>query len=364
MSDNNDRNKKEEVVEAETTATPLPVQSNPNEILRPIEYEMKKSYIDYAMSVIVGRALPDVRDGLKPVHRRILYAMYDMGIASNKPHKKSARVVGECFIAGTRVLTQHGLIPIEKVKVGDIVYTQNGKCPVSELYEMPERDLVRITLESGLSVTATPSQLIKVISKDLTYQWKAAKDITDEDHLVMRIDYPKDLPYVSLPDLNGRKVRLDENLAYLLGQFLSDRNFRSQHKDSDNSSQLNFYSSSSFVIDKVRTALEEVFDHCGPVEEFMEYEKDGTLIYCVRVSSVVANMYLMSIFGVDDTWNAMTKHVPESLFRSPRSVIAALLSGIIDGDGSVNATRNTVQYGTVSNEWRTTYRPYTRALGS
>ena len=56
---------------------------------------MKKSYIDYAMSVIVGRALPDVRDGLKPVHRRILYGMYDLGMASNKPHKKSARVVGE-----------------------------------------------------------------------------------------------------------------------------------------------------------------------------------------------------------------------------------------------------------------------------
>lgn len=66
-----------------------------NLIKRPIEAEMKKCYIDYAMSVIVGRALPDVRDGLKPVHRRILYAMYDMGIASNKPHKKSARVVGD-----------------------------------------------------------------------------------------------------------------------------------------------------------------------------------------------------------------------------------------------------------------------------
>ncbi len=60
-----------------------------------IEDEMKKSYIDYAMSVIVMRALPDVRDGLKPVHRRILYAMSEAGMASNKPHKKSARIVGE-----------------------------------------------------------------------------------------------------------------------------------------------------------------------------------------------------------------------------------------------------------------------------
>ncbi|MFH1451490.1 MAG: DNA gyrase subunit A, partial [bacterium] len=56
---------------------------------------MKSSYIDYAMSVIVGRALPDVRDGLKPVHRRILFAMEEMGLEYNKPYKKSARVVGE-----------------------------------------------------------------------------------------------------------------------------------------------------------------------------------------------------------------------------------------------------------------------------
>jgi DNA gyrase subunit A len=62
---------------------------------RNIEDEMKTSYIDYAMSVIVGRALPDVRDGLKPVHRRILYTMDEMGLAHNKPYKKAARVVGD-----------------------------------------------------------------------------------------------------------------------------------------------------------------------------------------------------------------------------------------------------------------------------
>ena len=66
-----------------------------NLIMQPIESEMSRSYIDYSMSVIVGRALPDVRDGLKPVHRRILYAMNDLGIPYNRPHKKSARIVGE-----------------------------------------------------------------------------------------------------------------------------------------------------------------------------------------------------------------------------------------------------------------------------
>ena len=60
-----------------------------------IEDEMRRSYLDYAMSVIIGRALPDVRDGLKPVHRRVLWAMHELGNTYNKPYKKSARVVGD-----------------------------------------------------------------------------------------------------------------------------------------------------------------------------------------------------------------------------------------------------------------------------
>ena len=60
-----------------------------------IEEEMKKSYLDYAMSVIIGRALPDVRDGLKPVHRRVLYGMWESGNRAGRPYKKSARIVGD-----------------------------------------------------------------------------------------------------------------------------------------------------------------------------------------------------------------------------------------------------------------------------
>ncbi len=67
------------------------------EIVRDISQELKSSYIDYAMSVIVGRALPDVRDGLKPVQRRILYTMYEMGLFHNRPYKKCARIVGTCL---------------------------------------------------------------------------------------------------------------------------------------------------------------------------------------------------------------------------------------------------------------------------
>lgn len=74
-----------------------PDQTNDNNRILPvnIEEQMKTAYIDYSMSVIVGRALPDVRDGFKPVHRRVLFAMHELGINFNKPYKKSARIVGE-----------------------------------------------------------------------------------------------------------------------------------------------------------------------------------------------------------------------------------------------------------------------------
>jgi DNA gyrase subunit A len=68
---------------------------NPNRIPVNIEDEMKRSYMDYAMSVIIGRALPDIRDGLKPAHRRVLYAMRQMGLASNRAYRKCAKIVGE-----------------------------------------------------------------------------------------------------------------------------------------------------------------------------------------------------------------------------------------------------------------------------
>ena len=75
----------------------LPGNTTDLERIRPIdlEQEMKKSFISYAMAVIITRALPDVRDGLKPVHRRILYAMHELGVTPDKPFRKCARIVGD-----------------------------------------------------------------------------------------------------------------------------------------------------------------------------------------------------------------------------------------------------------------------------
>src|ERR1700752_1978905 len=84
----------------ELPLTPPPGGDGPGALnIQPvnIEEEMRRSYLDYSMSVIIGRALPDVKDGLKPVHRRILYAMHDMGLLHNRKHVKCAKVIGECL---------------------------------------------------------------------------------------------------------------------------------------------------------------------------------------------------------------------------------------------------------------------------
>ena len=81
---------------ADDITPPLPPSPPPSNFVPVnIEDEMRRSYVDYAMSVIIGRALPDVRDGLKPVHRRILYGMRDMGLTPNRPYRKCAKIVGE-----------------------------------------------------------------------------------------------------------------------------------------------------------------------------------------------------------------------------------------------------------------------------
>ena len=71
-----------------------------------IEAEMRKSYLDYSMSVIIGRALPDVRDGLKPVHRRILFGMYELGLTSTKPYRKCAKIVAKSSASIIRTATR------------------------------------------------------------------------------------------------------------------------------------------------------------------------------------------------------------------------------------------------------------------
>ena len=188
-----------------------------------IEEEMKDSYINYAMSVIVGRALPDVRDGLKPVHRRILYAMQDLNLEHSKPYKKSARIVGECFVEDTLVLSQRGLVPIQNIKQNDMVYTQKGTRRVTKLYEMPPKKLLKIKLSNGTSNIITPSQKLKVVNRNFEFEWKKASELKETDYIVLKAQYPKIKQKVKLQKPHPLNPGyLNENIAYLLGIFMSE----------------------------------------------------------------------------------------------------------------------------------------------
>jgi len=151
-----------------------------------IEDEMRQSYLDYAMSTIIARALPDVRDGLKPVHRRILMAMSDLNLTPAGQHRKSAKIVGECFVAGTLVSTPRGLIPIEALNAGDTVYTQTSLRPVTQAYVLPAQPLREVAFDNGATLRCTLGQQFKVWTPDLTPLWKTADELTPGEYVIAR----------------------------------------------------------------------------------------------------------------------------------------------------------------------------------
>ena len=150
-----------------------------------LEDEMRQSYLDYAMSVIVGRALPDVRDGLKPVHRRALYAMSELGNDWNKPYKKSARVVGDCFVKGALVHTENGLTPVEEIQPGCQIQLPDGRLSeVLQCFANPPSPVVKLKLSNGYHFVVTPGQLFRVLRDDLTIAWEKAEHLANQRILV------------------------------------------------------------------------------------------------------------------------------------------------------------------------------------
>ncbi|HWO63316.1 MAG TPA: DNA gyrase subunit A, partial [Umezawaea sp.] len=153
-------------------------QAGANVVDNPLKSEIEDSYLEYAYSVIHSRALPDARDGLKPVHRRILYSMNEQGYRPTHAYVKSARVVGDCFVRGALVSTPSGLRPIETIEVGDEVLDPAGAAvPVVEAYRNPASELVRVTWATGQSMVVTPGQRFRTLDDDLTPGWTAARDL-------------------------------------------------------------------------------------------------------------------------------------------------------------------------------------------
>ncbi|MBL7254347.1 DNA topoisomerase 4 subunit A [Actinoplanes sp. LDG1-01] len=154
-------------------------QAGARVIDNPLTTEVEDSYLEYAYSVIHSRALPDARDGLKPVHRRILWSMYEQGHRPDRPYVKSARVVGDCFVRGALVATPDGLQPIESFEVGDLVLDPAGQAaPVTAVYENPDSSLVKVTWTNGHTMAVTPGQRFRVVTDDYRTEWVDAKELT------------------------------------------------------------------------------------------------------------------------------------------------------------------------------------------
>ncbi len=313
------------------------MQQEPRIIPINIEDEMKAAYIDYSMSVIVSRALPDVRDGLKPVHRRVLYSMSELGLTYNKSHKKSARIVGECFVAGTLVSTPKGLIPIELLSVGDAVFTQKGEHQITHLYEMPQQPLLEIRSKNSAKTIATKGQQYKVVTPDFQFVWKKAEELQAGDFLVSRAVWHKNESYVQM----GATL-LDEDTAYLLGFFLADGWVDRDHERGYH--RLSWAGESMEILQKIQSIILQKWNvRC-------EITNKSENFYQLRINDTALNRQLIGDFGIADKY-AHSIEVPAALFQSKESVFYAFLAGCIDGDGSVHGTRNLLNITSVSEKF-------------
>ncbi len=123
----------------------------------------RRFYKEYGLATLEDRAIADYRDGFGPVHRRSLWAAHELGLRSTAKLVKSARIVGDCFAAGTLVSTPEGDVPIEDLNVGDKVLTDQGVETVEVCFENPPSELLELTLGDGTVIQATPGQLFFVV---------------------------------------------------------------------------------------------------------------------------------------------------------------------------------------------------------
>lgn len=295
-----------------------------------LEDEMKQSYLDYAMSVIVGRALPDVRDGLKPVHRRVLYAMSELGNDFNKPYKKSARVVGDCFVKGVLVHTEQGLQTIETLEIGQNVLLPNGTLSaITQTFCNPPSEVIDIKLSNGYTFTVTKGQLFRVLNDDLTIGWEKAEDL--QDKLVLATN-PRSFGETLTTD-DDDKIALTYSVGLLIAEgYLADR---------DKSKRVGIS-----MVDK--EPLDYLSDYCiskGIKANWTSrppQKPHHQAQHCVRFT------------GLDEAYQACEdtsahKKVPTWILEN-RDYYAPFLAGFIDGDGFIRKENREVIFTSTSGQ--------------
>lgn len=286
----------------------------PNESIQDITPYALDSYLRYSMSVVRGRAIPSVLDGLKPVQRRILFAMKELGLDDKAKPKKSARVVGDCFVAGTLVHTEHGLKAIETIEIGERVRQPNGQLSrVVQAYANPVSAVVEVGLANGQCLTVTPGQLFRVLEEDLSVTWCRADQLSGKRVL---LNSPRVFKAAQ------PAVGLDLAKAYALGLLVAEGYLT----DRGRSRRVGI----SMVDEEPLTTLAEVCEGEGVTAHWarrLPQQPHHRAQHQVRFSG------FDEAFAVCQAKSA-AKQVPAHILAD-RRLHAGFLAGFIDGDGHV-----------------------------
>jgi DNA gyrase subunit A len=363
-------------------------------IPRVIDEEMKTAYINYAMSVIVGRALPDVKDGLKPVHRRILYAMFDQGMLHNKPFKKSARIVGEvlgkyhphgdtavydslvrmaqdfslryplikgqgnfgsidgdspaamryCVTGDTLVITNKGLLPIKKISQGsenllnlDILNYEGKRKKATKFFDSGTHPIIKITTEQGYTLKGTSNHPLLCWALDEfghpSLRWKTLGEITSSDYAILNRNFS--LFNTIDPSLKSYfpspLAREKEiSLPKKMNRRLAFLLGALVSEGSFHQNKILFNNQDLVFYDQVKGSILANFPETTIYERSIAGNCRELDLYHQRAVRFLVNIGLISA-------KSHEKEIPHIIFRSGKESVSAFLQALFEGDGSVQS---------------------------
>ncbi|MBL7052063.1 MAG: DNA gyrase subunit A, partial [Nanoarchaeota archaeon] len=361
-------------------------------IVKPIQDEMKQAYINYAMAVIVGRALPCAKDGLKPVHRRILYAMYDMGMLHNKPFKKSARIVGEvlgkyhphgdtavydslvrmaqhfslrsplifgqgnfgsidgdnaaamryCVTGDTLVLSDNGLVLIKDLapnkgeKIHKKILSYNGKKNNAvKFFDSGKHDIIMIKTSQGYELKGSFNHpvLCWTINEFGTPSiiWKQLEEITKKDYVLINRNYG--LFSKSNLDLKnfharGSKKEKDISLPSKMNKSLAFLLGALVSEGSFHQNKFIFNNKDNQFYSKVKQNILLNFKGTKLYERKIKGGCTELDFYHQKPVNFLKNIGLKSV-------KSDLKEIPFSVLNSKQDVVREFLVALFEGDGSV-----------------------------
>jgi len=374
-------------------------------IQRVIEDEMKQSYLDYSMSVIVGRALPDARDGLKPVHRRVLYTMLESGLLHNKAFRKSANVVGNCMakfhphgdmsiydtlvrlaqdfsmryllvdgqgnfgsvdgdnaaamrycVTGeSLVVTEKGLMRIDEISdkedINIKLLSKDKKVNIaSKWFDSNGHSTLKLITNNGYSLSGSYNHPVLILNKDETgkptFIWKLLENIKEGDFVVIDRStdtfWPKEKIELSkyYPNIKRTtKLRilpkfLEENLAFILGSFVSEGTLTKNKIEFCNTDEKwinNLLETWNIVFpDSTLHRFKKIPSSYGK-KEYFRLE-----CHCRYTLEFLRNIGLKCL-------KSSERLIPKLILQSSKEIVKSFLKTYFEGDGSISYSRKMIE---------------------